>query len=109
MATTTTIPVTVTDEAATRIAELGMQQEFETMLEHTKQTAPGLRSIEVTLEYDPEEERDPTILISPHRSPPDCENDKTDWNWGTWFVTTFPPEVCWHFCLLSFYEENDAK
>ena len=48
MATTATIPVNVSAEAAARIAELGMQREFEEMIEHAKQTAariPGLRYV----------------------------------------------------------------
>ena len=108
-ATTTTIPVTITDEAAARIGELGMQREFEQMVEHAKEFFPELRHIEVTLEYDPEEPRDPTILISPHRPHQGVAYDSTDWNWSGWFVRTFPPEVCIHFCLLSFFERNDAR
>ncbi len=52
--TPTTIRITVTPEAAVRVAELGMQAELDQMLEHTRQTVPGLKSIEVqeTLPYD---------------------------------------------------------
>ncbi len=38
----TTFPVSITPEAAARVAELGMQAELERMLEHTRQTVPGL-------------------------------------------------------------------
>src|SRR4051794_24974808 len=49
MSSTVDGPVTVSPEAAARVAELGLQREFEQIVEHTRQTIPGLRRLEVTL------------------------------------------------------------
>lgn len=38
---TASVPITITPEAAARVAKLGMQAELERMLEHTRQTVPG--------------------------------------------------------------------
>jgi hypothetical protein len=61
----TTIPVTITPEAAARVAELGMQRELERMLEHALRSVPGLRSVEVKLElpYDTDVETSITIQV----------------------------------------------
>jgi hypothetical protein len=99
----TTIPITVTPEAAARIAELGMQAELEQMLEHTLQTVPGVRSIEVqeALPYDTGDET--TLVIQVTMEDPHLEKDPTETEWDRWMVTMFPPDVCRYFVLLSFY------
>src|SRR5437764_1205163 len=107
-----TIPVTVAADAAARIAELGMQREFEHMIEHAKQTAPGLRSIRVTLEYDPEcPTNDPGIVIWVHREDllPPGQTDLVDWEWGGWQARTFPCEVCAHFVMISVLGGTDGR
>ena len=104
MATTATIPVTVTSEAAARIAELGMQSEFEQMIEHAKEVVAYLRSLRVTLEYDPEGVEEPGLVIWSHRDDTDWEDDKSDVSFGRWKVDTFPPEVCIHFVMITLYE-----
>jgi hypothetical protein len=103
----TTIPLHISEEAAARIAELGMQREFEKMLEHTRETVPGVREIHVLLEEDPRHIMEPKIVIEPHRVHPGLEYDPTDRRWGEWQVTTFAPEVCWHFLMLSLYDPPD--
>jgi hypothetical protein len=103
MATDTTIPVEVSFDAKVHIARLGLEREFEEMLEHVKQTVSGTRWIDVTLEDSPEEPGDLGVVISPHRPHPGG-NDPAHRQWDSWVIETFPPEVCMHFCLLSFYE-----
>jgi hypothetical protein len=100
----TTIPITVKPEAAARVAELGMQAELERMLEHTLQTVPGLRSIEVqeALPYDTGDETTILILATLAESHP--EYDRTDSAWGRWKVTTFPPDVCRYFVMMTMPE-----
>ena len=101
--TPTTIPITVTPEAVARVAELGMQAELDQMLEHTRQTVPGPRSIEVQeeLPYDTGDET--TIVIWVARDDPHLEKDTTDREWGRWLVRTFSPDVCRYFVMISFY------
>jgi hypothetical protein len=106
--TTTTVPVTVLPEAATRVTELGMQAELERMLEHTRHTVPGLRAIEVqlALPYDTGEET--TIIIEATRDHPHLTNDPTDMDWAAWKRESFPPKVWEHFLLMSVYGSTHA-
>ncbi len=97
----TTVPLTVTPEATAHVAELGMQREFEHMLQHALQTVPGLRSIEVTLEYNPETGDDPRVVIWSYMEDNGRVDDPTEDEYGRWKVTTFPPEVCEHFVMLT--------
>ena len=87
------------------IAAVGQQREFETMLGQTKQTVPGLRSIEVELDDTPET-GPPGVAIWAHRDDPGPGRDLTDRNWGRWKVETFPPEVCQNFVMLSIYHAD---
>jgi hypothetical protein len=105
----TTIPLTIEPEAAAHIAELGMQTEFEQMLEHTRQTLPGLHSIRVWL-ADPYDTGDESgVVIQPTIDPPPPGPHSIDWVWGGWFVDTFPPDVCRHFCMLSIQRTANAR
>ena len=108
MASTTTIPVEVTPEAAARIEELGMQPEFEKMIEHTKQTVPDLDSI-LVIRFDdlddPEETR--VSIQARQRGPASLDVDTWD-KWGAWFVATFPPDVRRYFSFTTRYLENYA-
>src|SRR5438876_596829 len=105
----TTVPVTITPEAAARVAELGMQRELEQMIEHTKQTVPGLHAITVILEpcYDTRHEEG--ITIQALVDDPHLEYDPTEMDWGGWQVDTFPPEVCEHFLMTTTYRTADER
>ena len=50
MNTLADIPVTVSPEAAARVAELGMQAEFDQLLEKARRTLAGLRRMNVVLD-----------------------------------------------------------
>jgi hypothetical protein len=106
---TINIPTTVTPEGAARVAELGMQAELERMLEHTRRTVPGLRAIEVqlALPYDTGDET--SIVIEVTRDDPHLDYDPTDSDWGRWKVTTFPPDVCRYFVMMSVYDTTLAR
>ncbi len=101
---TTTIPVTVTPEAAERVAELGMQAELECMLEHTRQTVPGLRSIEVRLALPYDTGDVPTIIIEAAKCFPARADEPTQTEWDDWQMNTFPPDVYRHFLLMTLQE-----
>jgi hypothetical protein len=75
------------------VAELGMQREFQAMLQHTRQAVPGLRAVRVTLEYDPAcPATDPGVVIRAHREEPgDPSQDRADCDWSEWKLATFPP------------------
>jgi len=110
MATVTEIPVTVSPDAAARVAELGMQREFQMMIDQLKQLIPGLRAIEATLEYPPDYEDDPMVLLTtyqPEYSGPGL--DPTHVAWTDWFMQTFAPDVLRHFVRLEFYETSNGR
>ena len=106
--TPTTIPVTITPEAAARVAALGMQAGLEQMLEHTRQTVPDLRAVqaEEAPPYDSGDESGVTIWAV--RPVPLVEYDTTDDEWGAWKVDTFPPDVCRYFVMMSRYGASHA-
>ena len=103
---TTTIPVTVTPEAAARVAELGMQHELDQMLQHTLQTVSDLQSIEVHLAEPYDTGDTPRVIIEARRAGPLLLLDRTEWQWGDWEVRTFPPEVCEHFLMMTLHETS---
>jgi hypothetical protein len=105
---TTTAPVLVTPEAAQRVAELGMQAELERMLEHTRQTVPGLRAIEVQLAWPYDTGDETSLVIEVTRDDPHLGYDPIDSIWGEWKVKTFPPDVCRYFVMMSVYEPTHA-
>src|SRR5205807_2017132 len=59
MNASTNVPTIVPPEAAARIAELGMQPEFERMLEHIRRSVPDLRRIEVEVSWPYDTGTDP--------------------------------------------------
>jgi hypothetical protein len=109
MAEVTPIPVTIEPEAAARIAELGMQAEFEQMLEHARQVVPALQRIDVqlALPYDTGDET--RIIIQATRNEPFSSGDRTLWNWDAWVIQTFSPDVYRYFTMLVMYETTDAR
>jgi hypothetical protein len=110
MATTAKVPITIAPDAADYVAELNLQREFEQMLEHAKQTVPGLRSINVTLVYDPETGYDPRVIIEAMMPEPERpEEDETESNYSWWKINTFPPAVFMHFCMMTVYEARDGR
>ena len=66
MTTAIDVKVTVTPEAAARVAELGFQKEFDQLIEHARTTIPGVRWIEVRMEppYDTHDQEEACDLDS---------------------------------------------
>ena len=110
MSAPTTIPVTVEPEAAERIAELGLQAEFERMLEHARRTISGLRRIDVVLVPAYDTGDDPGIVLRAFRDPA-CyaEDDPVRDRWREWELATFSPDVHRHFTLWDVYENDHAR
>ncbi len=106
---TTNVPLTVTPEAAARVAELGMQRELEQMLEHARKTAQGLRAISVELwdQYDLDDE--PRVVILARVVGRNPLEDRIEGQWIDWRVTALPPDVCRHFVMLAEYEADDGR
>jgi hypothetical protein len=110
MSIPTTIPVTVEPEAAARVAELGLQAEFEEMLEQVRQMVSKLRRIEVVLVPPYDTGDDPGIVIQAFRDMADRDEDDPTWNrFSRWKITTFPPDVFRHFNMWILYEGSHAR
>jgi hypothetical protein len=93
------IPLTVTPEAAARIAELGFQKQVEEMIEYARQHFPKLLRIEVVLTDRYDMGGPPGVTVKGWTDRVFDPADKTQANLTRWEVTTFPPEVLEHLNL----------
>jgi hypothetical protein len=109
MPDTTAVPLTITPEATARIAELGMQAEFEQMLEHTRQTVAGLRALRVSLQEPYDLGGGPVVIIDATVEEQHSADDPTGSKWGLWLIRTYPPQVCENFFLFCVPEVADAR
>ena len=109
MPTLTEVPVSVSPEAAARVTELGMQADFDQMLEKARRTLAGLHRINVVLDppYDTGDE--PSVVIEAIRAENGVLTDPTEREWDNWRLNTFAPDVCRHFCLLVLFETPHAR
>jgi hypothetical protein len=100
MATTTEVKVTVTPEAAARVAELGLQKEFDQLVERARTTIQGVRWIDVQLEppYDTGDE-DQVVLWIRIANNLLLKNPSIE-QLRTWKLETFSPDVCWHISTV---------
>lgn len=104
---TATIHTTVEPEAADLVAELGMQKELERMLEHARQSIPGLLRLQVMFAPPYDTGPDPSVVIEAHRDAAHREPDDQVWNqFSRWKIQAFSPDVCRHFTLLIMDETN---
>lgn len=99
----TTIPVTITPDAAARVAELGMQRELQQMLEHALASIPGLRSLNVVLALPYDTGDETRITIDAIMDKPEPFPDPAESAWTDWIIQTFPPEVLSMIGLMTHY------
>jgi hypothetical protein len=98
MTPSTTTPVTITPEAAERIAELGCRAEFEQMLEKLRQLVPELRRVEVWLTPPCDETGNESgVQIDAFRGGPVTVSDPAGESWRRWKIEAFSPDVWRHF------------
>jgi hypothetical protein len=100
---TTTVPVTVTPEAAARVAELGMQCELERMLEHSRQGCPTCDPSKCDWPCPTIPATKPRLSSKPPWTIVTLEYDPTEDELGSWKVDTFPPDVCRYFVIMTAY------
>jgi len=99
MTTSATIPVTVTPEAAARIAHLGLQAEVDRMIDYARQHVPEVERIEVVL-YDRYELGDePGLSVDIYSRRPSNPQENIPWDLGGWVVREFPPEILEHIIM----------
>src|SRR4051794_12684223 len=96
MSAATTVPVTITPEAAARLAKLGLQAQLEQMVEHTRQTVPDLTRIDITYLDPYGTGMDPGIGIEPTNKRPFLPENPISQKWDPWAIDKFPPQVLEH-------------
>jgi hypothetical protein len=101
---TTTVPVTMTPKAEAYIAELGMKEPCEQMLDYIRQNVSGLRSITVNLQEPYDLGPDPCVIFDVVMADPHVQYDPTEKQFELWQIDHFPPEVLLHFVMLVAYE-----
>ena len=108
MTAPTTVPVTITPEAAERLAELGMHAELERMLEHTRRVVAGLQAIRVVIRplYDTYENTG--IIIEAVVDKTHRPEDPVWEEWHDWRRDAFPPRVYEHFEMKIVYGTGHA-
>src|SRR5207253_1942665 len=97
------IPLTMSQEAADFVAERGLEQTLQKMLDNLPQRIPGLRAIAVFLQPPYDVGGDACVILDVKRDIPAQDGDPTEWNWRRWVADNFPPREFQHFCLLSNY------
>jgi hypothetical protein len=96
MTTSATIPVSVTPEAAARIAELGFQPQVDRMIEYARQHLPELVQIEVVLNERWDTGGEPGVAIEAWSRRPYNPVERISWKLTEWMVANFPSEVLEH-------------
>src|SRR5262249_20666116 len=103
-----TVPIAIEPDAAARVAELRMQAELDRMIEHTYSVVPNLQRINICVAEPSDVGDEFGIIIEAHRKDVPIGRDRTQWDWGTWMVSTFAPDVCRHFVMLVLYGATHA-
>jgi hypothetical protein len=112
MTDSSTIPVTIRPEAAARVDELGLQQEFEQILGFVCRNFSGLSRLDVILSEPYDHVDDPIVYFEPHvlHPPPGEEPDREPWqSWCHWMTSAFSPDVLRHFNLSEVYESPNGR
>ncbi len=108
-ATASIVSICVSAEAASWVELLGMEAEFEKMLEHAKASIPALRSIDVTLNRQPSQRVEAQVFLMATMDDPALDDDvaqATKLNWDKWVMDSFSPDVNRHFVMTTRYEPS---
>jgi hypothetical protein len=109
MSATTEVPLTIQPDAAARVAELGLQREFDEMIEQARRMIPDLRRIEVTLAWPPDYEDDPRVIIAPIVPNRGVSYLPAEQQYVAWELATYSPDVLRHILLMIGYEEVNER
>jgi hypothetical protein len=101
MTAPSTTATRISNEAKEQIEELGMQAEFDRMVQHTREVFPDLIDFEVTVTFPAEHDCGPNIVLWASLPNRGLSYDPREDEWGRWKVRTFSPDACRHFCLLA--------
>jgi hypothetical protein len=108
MSAPSTVPVTVTEQAAAHVAELGMQAELEQLIEQTRRLVPALKHIEVVLALPYDTGDEPGIVIEAWRGDTYRPGDPAEDQWDDWKIRTYSPDIWRHFTMMTHYLGDHA-
>jgi hypothetical protein len=109
MNASTDVPVTITPEAAARVAELGMQKELEQMIAHVREVVADLVAIEVGIAERHDSGGEPGVRIRAYTVQPYNPEAKLSWNLSGWVVDTFPSRVLEHMNIFLIHGRPNAR
>jgi hypothetical protein len=109
MAVTTNIPCTINPDAASHVTVLGIQHEFEQMLDHTLTSIPDLRRVEVTLEPPSEDDDESRVVIVSYLPALGQGPHPAMRQWGQWVINAFSPDVWRHVAMITLFEAVDGR
>jgi hypothetical protein len=101
-------PVTITPEAAARVAELGMQAELEQTIEQVRQIVPQLRGIDVELLERYDTGGEPRVGVRAWTDLPWQEINAIQMAVARWRGASLPPRVFEHLWVGVLCGGNDA-
>ena len=102
------LPVTVTPEAAARIAALGLQARVDRMIAYARQNLPDLVRIDVVLNERYDMGGEPGVAIEAYSQRPFDPVERIPGKLAEWVVDHFPPEVLEHLHLSYLPGANHA-
>jgi hypothetical protein len=105
----TTVPLSITQEATDYIAEKDLQQPYQQILDNLPRRFPDLQAIEVSVMDPYDLGGEPRVVFDVTRDDPGSLDDPTKQAWIDWFIEAFPPEVMQYFVVLSIYEPKHAR
>jgi hypothetical protein len=108
MTAPSTIPCTISTEATAHVTELGIQREFERMLEHTLTTIPDLRRVEVKLDPPSEDDDESRVVIVSWLPALGKGSHPAMTDWSHWVVNTFSPDIWRHVAMITLFEAVDS-
>jgi hypothetical protein len=100
------IPVTIPQEVTDYVASLGLQAEFEEILDSLPEHYPNPSKIICEFDAGNPEEEDPSVIISPYLEDKGPTFPTPHMNWSRWAVQRFPGRDLYHFSIVEYYEER---
>jgi hypothetical protein len=100
------IPVTIPQDVTDYVATLGLQAEFEEILDSIPEHYPDPSKI--ICEFDPgnPDEEDPSVIISPFLEDKGPIFPTPQMNWTQWAIHRFAGRVLYHFAIVEYYEDR---
>jgi len=103
------LPLTITDDAAAYIAERGIKEPFQRMLDNIPRRIPFVHAVSVSLQEPYDLGGDPRVVLDVSRDHPGSLDDPAERQWIEWVVKSFTADDFQHFALLSSYTTSNAR